>query len=237
MGLEGLMGIVRTRGVETARRRTTGEGALIGLDPPQCETLRPGRGGEHLGHDDAVTCRWIFETNRRTVRSSSANVCSQAGGRAPMRYSPGGTSHAANTARSRRRSRLRWTAVPTARPMANATCGGTRSGSGTNEHHSGSVRIRTPSRRRRTKASRSRTRSIKPRDGRGPWRDGTSTRLDLHGCSCGHESRACGLGDGCLADRYASRLTPDGSRQITFRRRPHRSHSIGCAPHGLTWQG
>ena len=219
MGLEGLVGVVRTRGVEAARRRSTGERTLIGLDPPQRDTLRPGRGSEHPGHDDTVTCRWIFETNRCTVRSSSANVCSQAGGRAPMRYSPGGTSHAANTARSRRRSRLRWTAVPTARPMANATCGGTRSGSGTNEHHSGSVRTRTPSRRRRTKASRSRTRSIKPRDGRGPWPDGTSTRLDPHGCSCVHESRACELGGGCLADTYASRLTPDTSRQIMLRRR------------------
>ena len=154
-----------------------------------------------------------------TVCSSSANVCSHAGARAPMRYRPGGMSHAASTARSRRRSRFRRTAEPTARPMANATCGGTRLGSGTNEHHSGSVRTRTPSRRRRTKASRSRTRSIKPRGGRGPWPGGTSTPLVPRGCSCEHGSRACGLGGGCWADRYASRLTPDTSRQIMLRRR------------------
>jgi hypothetical protein len=38
-------------------------------------------------------------------------------------------------------------------------------------------------------------------------------------CSCAHESRACGLDGGCWAGRYASRLTPDGSRQIMLRRR------------------
>jgi len=156
------------------------------------------------------------------ARSISTNVCSHAGTRAPIRYRPGGTSELASTARSRRRSRLRDTADPTARPMANATCGGARSGSRTNEHHSGSVRTRTPSRRRRTKASRSRTRSIKPKDGPGPWPGVTSAPHDRRGCSYAHGSRACGLGGAGWADRYASRLTPDGSRQIMFRRRPPR---------------
>jgi hypothetical protein len=129
-----------------------------------------------------------------------------------MRRSPGGTSRSRSTARSRRRSRLRWTAGPMARPMAKATCGGTTSESGTNEHQSGSTRNRTPSRRRRMNASRSRIRSIKPTDGLGPWRDGTSARRGRRGCSCAHGNRACGLGGGCWADRYASRRSPDTSR-------------------------
>ena len=244
MDLECLMGIVGTRRIEPAGRWAAGKGTLIRLDPPQCSTLAP----RHVGRLRSLrtvswcvrTVSWCVRTLRSssaTERSTSANVCSHAGTRAPTRYRPGGTSEFASTARSRRRKRLRDTAEPTARPMANATCGGARSGSRTNEHHSGSARTRTPSRRRRTKASRSRTRSIKRRVGPGPWPGGTSTPHDRRECSCAHGTRACGLGGACWADRYASRLTPDGSRQITFRRRPHRSHSIGCAPHGLTWQG
>ena len=220
MDLEGLMGIVRTRGVEAARRRAAGEGPLIRLDPRQCTALRPGR-RRHRGARSGAGAPCRAAMHRPT--STSANVCSHAGTRAPTRYSPGGTSELASTTRNRRRSRLRDTADPTARPMANATCGGTRSGSRTNEHHSGSVRTRTPSRRRRTKASRSRTRSIKRRVGPGPWPGGTSAPHDRRGCSCAHGTRACGLGGGCWADRYASRLTPDGSRQIMFRRRARRS--------------
>lgn len=130
-----------------------------------------------------------------------------------MRYNPGGTSHSARRARRRRRRRLRRTADPTRRPMANATCGGIKVGSGTNEHHSESVRTRMPSRLRRMKASRSRTRPIKPTGGLGPWPDGPSAPRVPHGYSCGRGSRACGHDDACLAGRYASRRSPDGSRQ------------------------
>jgi hypothetical protein len=213
--LERLVGVVGTGGIEATRRRSAGERTLIRLDPRKGPTLRP-------GHRAAISWRRTLSISDDTVASSSTNVCSQAGTRAPTRYRPGGTSHSDKTARRRRRSRFLDTAEPTARPMANATCGGTRSGSRTNEHHSGSVRTRTPSRRRRTKASRSRTRSIKPKVGPGPWPGGTSARRDRRGCSCAHGNRACGLGGGCWAGRYASRLTPDGSRQIMFRRRAPR---------------
>lgn len=213
--------------METTWRRTAGEGTLIGLDPAECTPLGP-------GHRVDIWCRCTLSNNRHTVSSISANVCSQAGTRAPTRYRPGGTSHAASTARSRRRRRFLDTADPTARPMAKATWGGARSGSRTNEHHSGSVRTRTPSRRRRAKASRSRTRSIKPRDVPGPWPGGTSGPLGRRECSCAHGNRACGLDDADWVGRYASRLTPDDSRQIMFRRRPPRSW---CASDRLTWQG
>ena len=82
-------------------------------------------------------------------------------GRPPKRYNPLGTSMAPRMARSRRRSWLRVTAGPTARPMAKATCGGDTFGSATNEHHMASPRTRKPSRRRRVNESRSQTRRIK----------------------------------------------------------------------------
>jgi|GEM_PF-1252178 len=93
--------------------------------------------------------------------SSSANVSSLMDGRPPKRYKPLGRSMAPRIARRRRRSWLRVTAGPTARPMANATCGGQTLGSSTNEHHMASLRTRTPSRRRRVNESRSQTRRIK----------------------------------------------------------------------------
>jgi hypothetical protein len=141
-----------------------------------------------------------------------------------MSNSPGGTSHSRRSTRSRRRSRLRWTAEPVARPIAKATWGGTTSESGTNEHQSGSIRTRTPSRRRRMNASRWRIRSIKPTDGRGPWRDGTSARRGRRGCSCARGTRVYGIGGGCWADRYASRVSPDTSRCS--------NHEPGKEPHG-----
>lgn len=215
--LEGFVGIARTGRIEATRRRPAGERSLVGLDPAQCPTLHGRRRHGPLlvrragGHVVDARRRSIVSNIDRSARSRSANVCSQARAFAPMRYSPGGTSDVANNARSRRRSRLRRTAVPTARPMAKATCGGIRSGSRTYEHHSGSARTRAPSRLMRTKASRSRTRSIKPTGERGPWRDGTSAPRGRHGCSSGHGTRASWLGGGCWAGRYASRLTPDDS--------------------------
>ena len=62
-----------------------------------------------------------------------------------------------------------------------------------------------PSRRKRTKASRSRMRPIKPRDGRGPCRDATSTRPGRRACSSERGSRACGCDDGCWVEMCASR--------------------------------
>ncbi len=241
MVLEGVMGVLRTGGVEAAGRGPAGEGTLIHLDPRQRTTLHPRRVGDRMRRrrhvvvsvTDAARCRRTLSSNAVVLTRSSGNVCSHAGARAPNRYRPGGTSESASSARSRRRRRLRSTAEPTARPMANATCAGFTSGSGTNEHHSGSVRNRTPSRRRRTKVSRSRTRSIKPTDGRGPWPDGTSGRRDPHECSSERGSRACVLGVGCWAGRYASRRSPDDSGQD----HEPETNTERSSFHGLTCRG
>lgn len=119
---------------------------------------------------------------------------------------PGGTAEFTSSALSRRRSRLRTTAGPTARPIANATRGGCTLGSGTDEHQSESIRTRVPSRLRRTNVSRSRIRSIKRRGAPGPWPGETSERHGLHVCSCEREIHACALGGVCWADMYASRI-------------------------------
>jgi len=228
--LVGLVGIGRTGGVEATGRWPPGERPLVRLDQRQRATLHPGHAG---AFDRAATLRI------KLVRhcSSSPNVCSFARGLAPMSRSPGGTSQSRSSARSRRRNRLRWTADPVARPMAKATCGGTTSESGTNEHQSGSIRTRTPSRRRRMNASRSRIRSIKPTDGRGPWRDGTSARRGPRECSCAHGNRVCGLGGGCWADRYASRRSPDTSRCRITNHASNHDTNHGVRLHRLTCQG
>ncbi len=227
MYLEGLVRVGRAGRVEPTRRWATGEGALVELDERQRATLSPG----HLGRTDRAAALSI---SCRRHCSSSANVCSLARGVAPTSIRPGGTSQSRRRARRRRRSRLRCTADPVARPMANATWGGKTSGSGTNEHQSGSILVRTPSRRRRMNASRSRIRSIKPTDGCGPWRDGTSARHGRRVCSSAHGSRACALGGGCWAGRYASRRSPDTSRCNNHE--PGRNDAVRLL-HGLTYQG
>ena len=75
-------------------------------------------------------------------------------------------------------------------------------------HHRAEPRIRVPSRARRANSCRPRIRAIKPRAGRGPWRDGSSARCGRLGCSCGHGTRAFSPGGGCWVGMYASRRPP-----------------------------
>jgi hypothetical protein len=141
-----------------------------------------------------------------------------ASGRAPIRYSPAGNvpadDAASNMARSRRRTRLRTTAGPSARPKANATRGGVElpGGSRMNVHHRTPARARCPSAVRRVNARRSRMRQIKPTDGDGPWRVATSARRDPPGCSSGDGNRASWHGGGCWVGRCASRSPPRAAR-------------------------
>ena len=137
-----------------------------------------------------------------------------ASGRAPNRNSPAGSvpadDAADNMARSRRRTRLRTTAGPSARPRANATRGGVElpGGSRMNVHHRTPARVRCPSAARRVNARRSRMRQIKPTDGAGPWRDGSSAHHARRGCSYGPGNHASSHGGGCWVGRCASRSPP-----------------------------
>jgi len=130
---------------------------------------------------------------------------SAAAGWAPSRYRPGGRTHDDSAARNRRRSRLRVTAGPLARPIANATRGGDSVGSTTYVHHRTPARTRWPSTRSRSKERRSRTRQITPRGGDGPCHDGTSAPPGRRGCSSARGSRASSPGGGCSVGTCASR--------------------------------
>ena len=144
-------------------------------------------------------------------------------GRAPNRYIPGGSvpadDAACSMARNCRRTRLRTTAGPSARPRANATRGGVvmPGGSRTYVHHRTPARARCPSAAKRANARRSRMRQIKPTDGGGPWRGVTSARPGRRGCSSGGGSRASWPGGGCWVGRCASRSPPRAAHGSTSR--------------------
>ena len=158
-------------------------------------------------------------SDRTGVRRTSAM---RRPGWAPNRYIPGGSvpsdDAACSMARSRRRTRLRTTAGPRARPSANATRGGVAmpGGSRMYVHHSTPARARWPSAAKRANARRSRMRQIKPTDGGGPWRGVTSARPGRRGCSSGGGSRASWPGDGCWVGRCASRSPPRAAHGSTY---------------------
>jgi hypothetical protein len=181
---------------------------------------------------------------------SWANDRAAMAGWPPTRYSPGGNwpddAADCNRLRSRRRTRLRVTAGPRARPNANATRGGVSlpCGSSTNVHHRTPARIRLPSAVRRPKVRRSRIRQIKPTDGGGPWRAEPSARRGPHGCSCGCGSHASWHGDGCWVGRCASRSPPraargstHGSTNIVLNGRSRRTHHDKRQDYGRATRG
>jgi hypothetical protein len=200
VGLECLDGVRRARRCEPARRRPT-------LD----RTLVPGHEDNESGAGRA-SCRSTDEIRLVISCSSWVNDSPTMPGRAPIRYQPAGNCGAGdgaiNTARSRRRSRLRTTDEPMARPTANATRGGEADGSLRKLHQRTPARARRPSRDNRAKTSRSRMRQIKPTACGGPWHGGPSGRPDPPGCSSGGESRASWHDDDCSAGRCASRNPP-----------------------------
>ena len=167
MGFECLHGITRAGRGEPTRRW-----AVLGL------TLVPVDGPDQL----AVEVRaldMIVLTNRSRSNESSPNDRWAPAGVTPTRYKPAGRSvHLLCTrARSRRRTRLRVTAGPTARPIAYATIGDDARGSSTNVHHRTPARAREPVRAKRSNEARPLQRPIKLTDGAGPWHAELSRRL------------------------------------------------------------
>ena len=110
-----------------------------------------------------------------------------------------------SSVRSRRRTLLRTTAGPRARPSANATLGGDADGSRTYVHQSAPARVLRPSTDKRRKAARPRMRQIKPTVADGPCRDGSSAPRARPGCSSADGSRACEHDAGCWVGTCASR--------------------------------
>ena len=189
-------------GGESTRRGAAIDGTLIALYQANQEGSR---------RSNCVRSNW-----------SSTNDRDAAMGWAPIRNIPDGSVPADDAAcsmtRNCRRTRLRTTAGPSARPRANATRGGVAmpGGSRMNVHHRTPARARCPSAAKRANARRSRMRQIKPTDACGPWPDVTSARLGQRGCSSGGGSRASWPGDGCWVGRCASRSPPRAARGSTY---------------------
>ena len=178
---EGLAGIRRARGIETTGRRPARRQILVPAHQP---VEAPGRSA-HLrfmgGIDRAERLHdpgpWSLFSSSSIRLLSSAEESDSAPGCTPMRYAPGGIrsgrrSRSAMIARRRRRSRLRTTAPPMRRPMANATRTGWSDPSATWLTQIGPLRTRRPRRRSSSKVDRSRIDQIRPTAGPDPCGDG-----------------------------------------------------------------
>jgi hypothetical protein len=207
---------------------------LEGLDG-----VRAARGREATGGRASLYCLLIADDQAnqegRRSRSDCRSNCSSTRDRdttmglAPNRYVPGGRRPAddasCSMARSCRRTRLRTTAGPSARPRANATRGGVvmPGGSRTYVHHRTPARARCPSAVRRVNSRRSRMRQIKPTACGGPCRAATSERRGRRGCSSADGNRASWHGGGCWVGRCASRSPPRAAHGSTHGRHQIRS--------------
>ena len=126
---------------------------------------------------------------------------------------------------ARRRMRLRTTAEPARRVMANATRGAPtgRSGpvwSGTYTTDTGPRRARRPCWRRTTNVARSRMRRIRPTAGRDPCGGGPARWRGPPAWTCGAGSRASSHACGRWAGRCASLLPPRAAATAGPRARP-----------------
>ncbi len=188
---------------ESAWGGAAGKAALI---PAHCRQQPLRRRAQRAGPGLAAVVEWMRVISRSRSTWISANDRSAAAGVAPMSNKPAGRSCdlAAIKARRRRRSRLRVTAGPTARPIAYATWGDAARGSGTKVHHRTPARARDPVRDKRSNADRPRTRPIKRTDGGGPWPGEPSTRRVHHEWPCGRGSRASWHAASCWVERCAS---------------------------------
>ena len=159
--LDRLAAVLGTGGEEPARRRPAGERPLVPAD-------RAGASGawaRPCSTGSMVRDRWRGRGRRRGSPSSSAaelrpQLLERQFGRRRLRAraaasrpaAPGSHPPRGSSARSRRRSRLRVTAGPRARPSANATDVVVEEESGHQLHQRAGRRIRLPSRARRSNA-------------------------------------------------------------------------------------
>ena len=110
------------------------------------------------------------------------------------------------TSRSRRRTRLRATAVPRRRSIANAMRGRSSPGSGANEIHNASLSKRRP-RRSAMKSALLRHESIRRSAVAGPCVDEPSLQHGRRGWTSGDEIRGGGLGGECGVGTCVSRCS------------------------------
>lgn len=172
--IEGLERVRRARRREPARGGAALDQALVADHEAGHQAGGGGSvGGDELAFDTAGPASRAAElTSDVTSERVSAHDRPAAPGRAPTRYHPGGRTLDASAARTCRRTRLRTTAGPTARPIENATRGGVARGSNRQLHHSAPDLTRRPCRATCAIIRRSRILQIKPTGGDGPWRGG-----------------------------------------------------------------
>jgi hypothetical protein len=230
--------VLGARRVEATPRRQVHADEAPGPDR-QHEKPREGSGSRDLGRG-----RRRHAASSRTA-ARSAVTCSHSVGKgtvitgrsAANRYAPPGTSSPASSAtaaRSRRRARLRSTAVPNRRPMAYATRGGSSEPSLTKRNETG------PARRRRALArasnvARSRTRQIRPRDASARGRGGRAARRDPPWCACGGGNRGswhacdCWVGT-CASTKSLLEAVARGPKSGTTREAETAKCTAGIAP-------
>ena len=129
---------------------------------------------------------------------------------AANRYAPPGRSSPASSAtaaRSRRRARLRSTAVPNRRPMAYATRGGSSDPSERKRSETGPARRRLAL-ARASNVARSRTRQIRRRAASAREPGGRAARRGPPSCACGCGNRASWRACGCWVGTCASTKSP-----------------------------
>lgn len=117
--LERFVRIRRTRGSKAARRQPSLSHDLVPTDRSKRTATGPCLVRRHRVRHH----RFARLSSRSSRERRSANESSTTGWRTPNNQSPGASSDSASNARSRRRIRLRVTALPMAREMANATQG------------------------------------------------------------------------------------------------------------------
>ncbi len=135
----------------------------------------------------------------------------------PIRYRPrtSALECSRRISRSRRRTRLRATAVPCRRPIANATRGRSSSGSGANEIHKASLSKRRP-RRSAVKSALLRHESIRRSAVAGPCVDEPSRQHGLRGWTSDDETRGGVLGGDCGVGTCVSRCSLLGAHPASW---------------------
>jgi hypothetical protein len=233
MPLQRLDGIGRARGVEAAPGpEERGDEQLVEPDgqhehagdhrPATCSSVL-GRGGE-----PSRPMAWTRARSRAAARLAEDAAAAGGKARTTTRLPPGRwSSLAVITWRSRRSTRFRTTAGPTARDTTKPTRGGparspsSPAGERSRWTASSPDRPRWPPRRVAVNSARWRSRavagstSLRPRAGCGPWCAERRGSSDRHACACAGESRGSWPGDGCSVGRCACSL--GGSWHLVLR--------------------
>ncbi len=196
--------------MEATRRGTPGTDALVGPNQSQQRTGGPAETGVVAGHRAGPRLVARSRARRRSARTAAKGTPATEAP-AVMTMAPAGTPSAAassaRAARRRRRMRLRTTAVPVRRPMANATRQRSTGSVGVWRMLTGPDRPRRPCSRTRRRVRRSRSGAIRRTGGPDPCCAGCAPRRARRGSTCACGTRGAWTDGGRWAGRCASLLS------------------------------